>query len=100
MGLFRVYLLCVPLALIGGCSESLGSCTEYASKYSCSYVENDAEYDVWYWRNVESDNAADEILIGRAKGLKMCEGNARAFAAAIGEDCSISQGHKSANHRS
>ena len=75
-------MLCL---LAGGCSNGLGSCDEYASDYSCSYVENEAEYEVWYWRNLESDNEEDEILIGRAQGLHMCQGNAEAFAAAIGE---------------
>ncbi len=85
MGLVRSLVVCVTLALMGGCSDKVGSCTEYASKYSCSYVENDAEYQVWYWRNVQADREADDTFIGNAKGLKMCEGNARAFAAAIGE---------------
>ena len=62
-----------------------GDCERYASEFSCSYVENDAEYEVWYWRNLESDDGADEMLIGKAKGIATCEGNARAFAAAIGE---------------
>lgn len=74
--------------LAGGCSSGLGSCDEYASEYSCNYVENDAEYEVWYWRNLASDNEEDETLIGRARGLHMCGGNAKAFAAAIGESFS------------
>jgi hypothetical protein len=64
----------------------MGGCSEYASAYSCSYVENRAEYEVWYWRNVERDEEDDNQLIGRAVGLRMCEGNARAHAAAIGEE--------------
>lgn len=64
---------------------SVGGCSRYASDYSCSYVENDAEYEVWYWRDVASDNEEDNKMIGRAIGLRMCEDNARAFAAAVGE---------------
>src|SRR3546814_4614099 len=47
-------------------------CDKYASEFSCSYVENDAEYEVWYWRDLESDDGADNILIGKAKGIEMC----------------------------
>lgn len=86
MGLARSYLIYSSLVFVGGCSDKVGSCTEYASQYSCSYVENDADYQVWYWRNVEADNEVDDTFIGHAKGLEMCEGNAKAFAAAIGEN--------------
>ena len=73
------------LCLVGS-SCGFGGCSKYASDYSCSYVENEAEYEVWYWRNLETDNEADNQLIGRASGLRMCEDNARAFAAAAGEE--------------
>jgi hypothetical protein len=77
------------LLLIGGgmylALNGTGDCEKYASEFSCSYVENEAEYEVWYWRNIERDNGADEAYIGRAQGIKMCEDNARAFAASIGE---------------
>ncbi len=69
---------------VSGCS--FGGCSKYASRYSCSYVENDAEYEVWYWRNFERDDEDDEKLIGRAIGLTMCENNARAFAEATGQE--------------
>lgn len=62
------------------------SCTRYASNYPCLYVEKFADYDVWYWRNVEKDNEADNVYIGKAVGLQMCEDNARAFAGAVGEE--------------
>lgn len=61
-------------------------CDKYASEFSCSYVEEKADYEVWYWRNLERDNGNDETYIGTAKGIKMCEANARAYAASIGED--------------
>jgi hypothetical protein len=48
-------------------------------------VINSAEYEVWYWRNVADDDEADNQMIGRAQGLRMCENTARAYAAAIGE---------------
>ena len=77
-----------PLALLWAALTSCGAatgCEEYASDYSCSYVVDEAEYEVWYWRNLSDDNPADETLIGRAIGLNMCRGNAQAFAAATGE---------------
>lgn len=64
---------------------SFGGCGKHASAYPCSYVENEAEYEVWYWRNLEDDDPSDETLIGKAVGLRMCEDNAKAFAAATGE---------------
>lgn len=81
-------LSAVVAALLIGCDGSSGltSCEEYASKYPCSYVIDEAEYEVWYWRNVSDDNEADNQMIGRAKGIRMCENTARAFAAAIREE--------------
>jgi hypothetical protein len=67
-----------------GCG--LMGCSRYASDYPCSYVENRADYEVWYWRNVEDDDEDDNKLIGHATGLRMCEDNARAYAATIGDD--------------
>lgn len=46
---------------------------------------NRAEYEVWYWRNLENDEESDNTYLGRAIGLRMCEANARAFAEAIAE---------------
>lgn len=70
------------LLALSGCGLS---CDKYASRFSCGYVEQEAEYEVWYWRNLAADNEDDEVYIGRAIGLRMCEGNARAFSAATGE---------------
>ena len=63
-----------------------GGCDRYASDYSCSHIVDDAEYEVWYWRNLDRDRADDNVLIGKAKGIKMCEYNARAFAAVIHDE--------------
>ncbi len=72
--------------LVGGCS--FGGCTKYASDFSCSYVIDEAEYEVWYWKRLSEDNEEDNLFIGHAVGLHMCESNARAFAAAIDEEFS------------
>lgn len=71
--------------MLEACGSVSGGCSKYASDYSCGYVENKAEYEVWYWRHLERDDESDDTYIGRAIGLQMCEANARAFAAAIGE---------------
>jgi len=60
-------------------------CDKYASKFSCSYVENKATYDVYYWRNVSDGNAADERLIGSVTGLTNCRNMAISHASVINE---------------
>lgn len=72
------------LLALSGCG--LGSCEKYASDYSCNYVENDASYEIWYWRNVENDDENDNVLIGMSKGLHECKANAMGFANSIGEE--------------
>lgn len=47
-------------------------CEKYASKFSCNYVVNDADYDVYFWKNIFDGNENDEKLIGRVKGLVEC----------------------------
>lgn len=71
------------LVLMLSACDGLSGCEAYASEYSCGYVEDRATYEVWYWKNVEDDNEDDNLYIGEAVGLRMCEKNARAFAAAI-----------------
>jgi hypothetical protein len=80
--LSRLSLWCILLVL-GGCN--LGSCEKYASNYSCSYVENDAQYEVWYWRRIYNDDPKDNALVGMANGLRACRATAMGFANAIGE---------------
>ena len=82
----RCWLVCVTASIFSLSACGIGECSKYASDYSCSYVENKAEYEVWYWRSLQDDNEADEKLGGRAIGLRMCENNARAFAASISEE--------------
>ena len=48
-------------------------CAKYASAYSCKYVIEKANYDVYYWRNLDDDNADDEQLVGSVIGLQSCE---------------------------
>lgn len=66
-------------------SCGVAGCSSYASDYSCAFVLNRAEYEVWYWSHLDKDDEKDNVLIGRAIGIRMCEENARAFAAAVGE---------------
>lgn len=60
-------------------------CEKYASKYSCSYVENKANYDVYYWRNVYEGNPADDQFIGAVIGIRDCVNLATRYAATIHE---------------
>ena len=60
-------------------------CEKYASKYSCSYVENKATYDVYYWRNVYAGNPADDQFIGAVIGIRDCVNLATRYAAMIHE---------------
>ena len=69
------------LAFWGGCAYLIyanfigeeSGCEKYASKFSCSYVEKKASYDVYYWRNVHDGNPQDERYIGSVKGLSQCQ---------------------------
>ncbi len=78
-------ILALMTLLTPACSE-IGSCGQYASKYSCSYVIDRANYDVYYWNDVASDNPDNEKIIGTVKGLAACKNAAAEHAAAIGED--------------
>jgi hypothetical protein len=65
--------------------RTLGPCDRYASEYSCSYVIENADYEVFYWRNVGDDDASDERPIGRVKGLRDCKDAALRYSASINE---------------
>jgi hypothetical protein len=47
-------------------------CEEYASEYSCTYVKEKAQYEVWYWFDVEKNDPKDNRNIGIATGLSNC----------------------------
>jgi hypothetical protein len=83
MSFSKVVTSGLMMIALESCNAS--GCSEYSSQYPCSYVEEKAEYEVWYWRNLERDDESDNVVIGRAIGLRMCEGNARSFADAIKE---------------
>ncbi len=63
----------------------LGGCDKYASKFSCRHVINNADYEVWYWRNLSLENPGDERPIGRVVGLRACKDSAMRYAASINE---------------
>lgn len=71
--LFKVvfWVGCIYLIYTNFISEESG-CDKYASKFSCSYVEKKATYNVYYWRNVSDGNNEDEKLIGSSVGLSQC----------------------------
>lgn len=60
-------------------------CKEYSSQYSCEYVEEKAYYEVYYWRNVEANNPADEKYIASSYGLENCRNAAISYARSINE---------------
>ena len=61
-------------------------CEEYASRYSCNYVKNEASYDVYYWRNVRKDDPSDEKYIDSVIGLSACRDSAVSYARSINEE--------------
>ena len=63
-----------------------GGCEKYASNYSCSYVEDRAEYDVYYWQRVQDDNEDDNRIIGNVVGLSACRDAAIKYSVQVGED--------------
>lgn len=80
---FKLSAVIIGCALVSACG-----CSKYASSYSCSYVEKRADYEIWYWRKVADDDENDNVMIGHATGIRQCEDNARAFAAAVNDSFS------------
>ena len=58
-------------------------CDKYASKYSCSYVEEKASYNVYYWHQVHKGDPNDELYIGTVKGLSACRNLAVNYSLSI-----------------
>jgi cytidylate kinase len=52
------------------------SCERYASKFNCEYVEKQATYEVYYWKDVFKGNDQDEKYVGTAVGLSQCRDTA------------------------
>jgi hypothetical protein len=72
-------LIYVALTLIG-CGESqIDGCKEYASKYSCDYVENQATYNIYFYFSANGSKSK-EYYLGTAKGLRQCGIQARSYA--------------------
>ncbi len=61
-------------------------CDKYASKFSCKYVIEKAEYDIYYWKKISENNPEDESLIGRVKGLVECKNKAIEHSIFINEN--------------
>ena len=47
-------------------------CEKYASKFSCRYVEEKANYEVYYWINVAEGDEKENKYVGSVVGLKSC----------------------------
>ena len=78
----KIISLFLIAPILSACGDE---CSKYSSRYSCDYIEKRAEYFVWYWRALERNDEKDNVMIGKAVGLEMCEYNARRYAAIIGE---------------
>jgi len=65
-------VLCACIFLLQGCDESSPKCEKYASQFGCEYVEKQAEYKVFYWKDVEKGNEQDNRWIGKSIGLSQC----------------------------
>lgn len=61
-------------------------CKEYASRYSCDYVKYNANYHVYYWRNVSKSDASDSEYIASVTGLSACRSSAVFYARSIHEE--------------
>ena len=57
-------------------TEKNQGCYEYASKFSCNFVINEATYDVYYWKDVTNNNPTDEKYVGKATGINNCRDTA------------------------
>ena len=72
-----VAITIVVLTLLQGCKESIDSgCDRYASKFSCNYVEKEATYKVFYWKDVSKGDEKDNQFVGMATGLSQCRDTA------------------------
>lgn len=63
-------------------------CKEYASEFSCSYVKDKANYDVYYWKTVWRNNPEDERYIGSVTGLSACRDRAILYGRQISDSWS------------
>mgnify|MGYP000914464605 CR=1 FL=1 len=74
----KINLVLIPVLVILGfviyhffIDDETG-CDTYASKYSCKYLVDKANYDVYYWANVSNGDPNDDKLVGTVKGLPAC----------------------------
>jgi hypothetical protein len=68
-----LFAIVIAVATLQGCNSNLeGGCEQYASKFSCDFVQNKATYEVWYWKDVHKGNDYDNKFVGMASGLSNC----------------------------
>lgn len=63
-------------------------CEKYASKFSCSYVEEKATYEVYYWINVTEGDEKDNKYVGSAVGLQNCRDLAIGYSRRVNDQWS------------
>ena len=60
-------------------------CEKYASKFSCNYVKEKANYEVYYWINVAEGDEKDNKYVGSAVGLQNCRDLAIGYARRVND---------------
>lgn len=70
-----IFLVAAYFIYVNFFGEESG-CEKYVSKFSCKYVIEKADYDVYYWKTLFNDNPDDEQLIASVKGLVECTNKA------------------------
>jgi hypothetical protein len=74
----------VLLSALSGC-KYLGDCDKYYSDYSCKYLDEQASYDVYYYKNIGTDSE-QQVRLGIARtGLISCLNIAVNYAIRINE---------------
>jgi hypothetical protein len=63
-------------------------CEKYASKFSCSYVEEKATYEVFYWTNVTEGDEKDNKYVGSVVGLQNCRDLAIGYSRRVNDQWS------------
>ena len=80
-----IIIIVVAYFLYGYFLGEESGCEKYASKFSCTYVEEKATYEVFYWLRLQENNPANEQFVGLAEGLSGCRNMAISYSIAMKE---------------
>ena len=76
-------LLILIVIVLSACGKN--GCQSYASQFSCDFVEKDATYNVYYWKDISKEDPNDEVLIDSVKGLSNCRSAAINYSNQLGK---------------